>query len=120
MLIDLVFITDLLKNEIIFIIFILLLLWLGWKIRKAWLNMIFFFSKRKGRKGEYKAIKLLEKDGYEILNVQNKLAGRFRFNNQSLEYVVRPDFLVRKNGVKYFAEVKTGNAAEINNINTLS
>ena len=43
---------------------------------------------------------------------------RWTINNQSLEYVVRPDFLVRKNGVKYFAEVKTGNAAEINNINT--
>ena len=80
--------------------------------------MIFFFSKRKGRKGEYKAIEILEKAGYEILKEQNKLEGKFNFDNNSLEYIVRPDFLVRKDGVKYFAEVKTGNAAEINNINT--
>ena len=39
-------------------------------------------------------------------------------NNNKIEYLVKPDFLVEKDGEKYIAEVKTGASALIQNRNT--
>ena len=50
----------LLNNEWLLIVFIILILYLGWRIRKAWKNFLFYLVKRKGRKGEGFAVKLLK------------------------------------------------------------
>ena len=65
----------LLNNEWLLIIFIILILYLGWRIRKAWKNFLFYLIKRKGRKGEGIAVKLLNKEGYKILDEQVSFPG---------------------------------------------
>ena len=108
----------LLNNEWLLIIFIILILYLGWRIRKAWKNFLFYLIKRKGRKGEGIAVKLLNKEGYEIIDEQVSFPGFLFENNNKIEYLVKPDFLVEKDGEKYIAEVKTGASALIQNRNT--
>ena len=58
-----------LHNEWLLLAFVLVLLYLGWRIRKVWKNFKFYLIKRKGKRGEGIAIKLLNKEGYEIINV---------------------------------------------------
>ena len=108
----------LLNNEWLLIIFVILILYLGWRIRKAWKNFLFYLIKRKGRKGEGIAVKLLNKAGYEIIDEQVSFSGFLFENNNKVEYLVKPDFLVEKDGEKYIAEVKTGASALIQNRNT--
>ena len=48
-------------HKIILIALILLLLFLGWKIRNIYKNFIFYLYKKRGKKSEKKAIKLLTK-----------------------------------------------------------
>ena len=108
----------LLNNEWLLIIFIVLILYLGWRIRKAWKNFLFYLIKRKGRKGEGIAVKLLNKAGYEIIDEQVSFPGFLFENNNKVEYLVKPDFLVEKDGEKYIAEVKTGASALIQNRST--
>jgi hypothetical protein len=108
----------LLNNEWLLIIFVILILYLGWRIRKAWKNFLFYLIKRKGRKGEGIAVKLLNKEGYEVLDEQVSFPGFLFENNKKVEYFVKPDFLVEKDGEKYIAEVKTGASALIQNRNT--
>ena len=107
-----------LNNEWLLLVFLLLILYLGWRIRKAWKNFLFYLIKRKGRKGEGIAVKLLNKAGYEILDEQVSFPGFLFENNNKVEYLVKPDFLVEKDGEKYIAEVKTGASALIQNRNT--
>ena len=56
------------------IILILFFLYLGWKIRVIYKNIKFYLYKRKGKKAENKAVKLLKKNGYKIesLKLQQK------------------------------------------------
>jgi len=58
----------LLNNEWLLLVFVLFILYLGWRIRRAWKNFLFYLIKRKGRKGEGIAINLLKKEGYEIID----------------------------------------------------
>ena len=51
------------------IILILFFLYLGWKIREIYKKFKFYLYKRKGKKAEQKAIKLLKKNGYKIKNL---------------------------------------------------
>ena len=74
--------------------------------------------KRRGRKGEKKAIKLLKKNGYKILSSQKTIQGYLYENDIKILYEVRPDYLVEKNDIIYIAEVKTGLAALIGERNT--
>lgn len=104
-----------LNNEWLLIIISLLLLYLGWRIRKAWKNFLFFLLKRKGKKGENLAFKILEKEGYEVLEEQYSLDGMLHEDNIRIEYKVKPDFLVIRDGQKFVAEVKTGGSALIQN-----
>ena len=108
----------LLNNEWLLIVFIILILYLGWRIRKAWKNFLFFLLKRKGKKGESIAFKILEKEGYKVLEEQYSLDGILHEDNIRIEYKVKPDFLVIKDGQKFIAEVKTGGSALIQNIAT--
>ena len=108
----------LLNNEWLLVVFVVLILYLGWRIRRAWRNFLFYLLKRKGRKGEGIAVKLLNKEGYEIIEEQVFFSGFLFEDNQKVEYLVKPDFIVKKNGEKFIAEVKTGASALIQNRNT--
>ena len=107
-----------LNNEWLLLVFVLLILSLGWRIRRVWKNFLFYLIKRKGRRGERIAVKLLHKEGYEIIDEQVALTSFLFENNIKIEYLVKPDFLVKKNGEKFIAEVKTGASALIQNRNT--
>ncbi len=75
-------------------------------------------SRRRGKKGERDSIKILEKNGYNVLNEQIQLSGYFFIDNKINKFDLRPDLLVEKNGIKYLAEIKTGEVASPFNINT--
>ena len=94
---------------------VLILLWLGWRIRIAWKNLLFSLIRRRGRLGEDKAIELLKNNGYKIIQSQVPLSGTFQIDNQPANFNVRVDYLVEREGVMYMAEVKTGLAAQANN-----
>lgn len=55
-------------HKIIIIVLIVLLLYLGWKIRNIYKSFIFYLYKKRDRKSERKAIQLLIKKGYKIIN----------------------------------------------------
>ena len=97
---------------------IVLFLWLGWKFRLAWKNFLFSMRMRRGRRGETNAIELLEKHGYQIVQSQVTLTGHLHVDDDRLEFDVRPDYLVERDGVQYLAEVKTGDAAKVGNRGT--
>ncbi len=105
-------------DQIIIFILIVTLLYLGWKIRRAYKNFLFFLLKRKGKKGEKNAKKLLKNNGYKILSSQHKMQGILYENNKKITFEVRPDYLVEKNNITYIAEVKTGLSALIGERNT--
>ena len=52
-------------ESFLLIILILFFLYLGWKIKEVYKNIKFYLYKRKGKKAEQKAIKLLKKNGYK-------------------------------------------------------
>ena len=105
-------------HQIIIIIIVIFLLYIGWKVRRAYKNFLFFLLKKRGRKGEIYAKKLLKRNGYKILSAQHKMQGYLYENGERVSYEVRPDYLVSKNDIKYIAEVKTGLAAFIEDRNT--
>ena len=105
-------------HKIIIIVLIVLLLYLGWKIRNIYKSFIFYLFKKRGRKSERKAIKLLIKKGYKIINQQLTTKGYLYENGNKVDYKVRPDFMVTKDKVTYVAEIKTGLSASIETIST--
>jgi len=94
---------------------VLLLLWLGWRMRIAWKNFLFSLIRRRGRIGENRAIKLLKKNGYKIIQSQVPLSGNIHVDDKPLSFSVRVDYIVEREGQKYLAEVKTGLAAQASN-----
>ena len=96
----------------------LCILWLGWRSRILWKNFLFSLVRRRGRDGEEVALKLLQKNGYEIIQSQLPLSGHCMVDDQLLDFDVRVDYLVERDGRKYLAEVKTGDAANPKNIAT--
>jgi hypothetical protein len=113
---------ELIKDNLPFLIFIACLviffIWLGWKIRLWWKNFLFMLVRNRGKKGERTSIKLLEKNGYKVLDEQIKLNGYFFIDDELNEFDLRPDLLVEKDGVQYIAEIKTGEVANPSNRNT--
>ena len=113
---------ELIKDNLPFLIFIACLviffIWLGWKIRLWWKNFLFMLVRNRGKKGERTSIKLLEKNGYKVLDEQIKLNGYFFIDGELNEFDLRPDLLVEKDGIKYIAEIKTGEVADPSNRNT--
>ena len=49
---------------------VIFFIWLGWKIRLWWKNFLFMLLHKKGRTGERSSIKVLEKNGYKIIDKQ--------------------------------------------------
>ena len=103
---------------ILIIAAVVFFLWLGWKLRLAWKNFLFSLRKRTGKRGEAKAIKLLAKHGYKIVQSQVTLPGHLYVDDDRMDFDVRPDYLVEREGVRYLAEVKTGGAAKVGNRST--
>ena len=113
---------DLLTDNLIFLslalAIALLFIWLGWKIRLWWKNFLFMLLRRKGKKGEKASMKLLEKNGYKILEEQIKLEGFLLVDKALRKFELRSDLLVEKDGIRYIAEIKTGEVANPSNRNT--
>ena len=103
---------------ILVILLILFFMWLGWRLRLWWKNVLFSRLRRRGRQGEETAIKILEKNGYTILQSQMSLPGHIYVDDRRCDFDIRPDYLVEKDGKQYLAEVKTGKAASSNNRET--
>ncbi len=97
---------------------VVFLLWLGWKLRLAWKNFLFSLVRRRGRSGENKAVKLLKRNGYKIIQSQVPMPGHLYVDNKKINFNTRADYLVERGGMQYVAEVKTGNAAKVKNIAT--
>ncbi len=74
------------------------------KIKKVIRNRKF----KKGFLGEIKAGKYLKKKGYDILEYQKELKYIYYVDQEEVEVRVRPDYIVKKGGKTYIAEVKTG------------
>lgn len=66
---------------------------------------------QRGHEGEKVAEKLLVRQGYEMVATQKKMTMQIIINGRQMEYEVRPDALVRKEGNLYLVEVKTGGTA---------
>ena len=113
---------DLIENNLLFFAALtfatIFLIWLGWKIRLWWKNFLFMLVRKRGTKAERKAVKLLQKNGYEILDAQVRLTGHFFVDGKLTEFDLRPDFLVERSGYRYIAEIKTGDASNPKNLNT--
>tara|TARA_B100000886_G_scaffold331185_1_gene282447 strand:+ start:219 stop:674 length:456 start_codon:yes stop_codon:yes gene_type:complete len=109
------------NNTLLFfliIFFVIFFVWLGWKIRIWWKNFLFMLLRKRGQKGEKASVKLLEKNGYKVIDEQIKLNGYFFINGSLKQFDLRPDLLVEKDGIKYIAEIKTGEVANPTNRNT--
>jgi len=96
---------------ILSIILIVFFMWLGWRLRLWWKNILFSRSRKRGRQGEAEALKILKRYGYKIIQSQLSLPGHIFIDDDKQDFDVRPDYLVEKGGVQYLAEVKTGKAA---------
>lgn len=62
----------------------------------------------RGIKAEEEAKKFLEQEGYEIEEYQKEITYILNFNGKEKEVKIRPDFIVKKRGIEYIAEVKYG------------
>ena len=100
------------------LLFLLFVLYLGWKLRKIYKNIKFFLNRRRGKKAEKKAIKLLNKNGYKIQNYQPIAKGYVFQDNEKVYFDIRADLIVSKDKKLYIAEVKSGASASIKEINT--
>lgn len=65
----------------------------------------------KGREGEATADVLLARSGYEILEDQAVRKITVLVDDVPLEFTIKPDKLLRRDGERYVADVKTGKSA---------
>ena len=100
------------------IVLILFFLYFGWKLKEVYKNIKFYLYKRKGKKAEQKAITLLKKNGYKIESFQTTAKGKLLQDNETINFLIRADLIVSKDKKKFIAEVKSGRAASIEEINT--
>ena len=105
-------------ESFLLIILLLFFLYLGWKIKGIYKNIKFYLYKRKGKKAEKEAIKLLKKNGYKIESFQTTAKGKLFQDDETVNFYVRADLIVSKDKKKFIAEVKSGKAASIEEINT--
>ena len=103
----------------VFYLFILVLaIYIGWRLNKLYKNIVFFFVKKKASNAEIKSINFLVKKGYEIIKIQPILKGSLYENREKKFFSVRPDLIVRKNGIDMIAEIKSSKSGNIENIDT--
>jgi len=71
---------------------------------------------KKARKGELKAIELLQHNGYEVLDTQRQMQYNMIVDNKKYLISVKADMIVKKGKKMYIAEVKTGEKAPSANL----
>lgn len=62
----------------------------------------------RARHGERRALGLLEANGYEIVELQKRIAVCTKLDGKECKTYIAADALVRKRGLLYVAEIKTG------------
>lgn len=68
-------------------------------------------SRRLGKRGREKALKLLKRYGFELLDEEVAAPGLVQVDNRLEEFTVRADALVRRKRRTYVAEFKNGHVA---------
>ena len=106
-----------LNSEYVILIFLLFfsLVLLGWKLKSFLKKILLYYYNYRGKSAEKKAYNILIKNNYTIIKEQEVIYGFLHEDEVKIMYKVIPDFLVEKDGIKMFAEVKTGKSACINN-----
>lgn len=94
---------------------LLLVLWIIGAIRRRWKRFAFRRKlkrrHRRAQRGEIDAEELLESEGYEIIDSQVHLLWSVYVDGEPVEIRVIADHLVERDGLRYVAEVKTGDVA---------
>ncbi len=75
---------------------------------KYWKHLVLQRKFRKAKKGELAAVKLLEDRGYNIIEAQKEKRIVTWVDNKPHYNTLRVDYIVRKGGKTFIAEVKTG------------
>ena len=89
--------------------------WL-YRLRERWRT---WRSRRLGQRGESRALKLLQRAGYAIVEEQVEGRTQVVIDGKTQEYVVRADVMVERQGERFIAEVKAGpEASRVSNRNT--
>lgn len=96
----------------VFILGILLGGVLYWFISRRMRSLRLQKKLKAARKGEQKALKLLQNHGFKVVAAQEQKKIVTYVNDRPYENVIRADFIVKKLGKTYIAEVKTGNMAK--------
>ena len=91
----------------------ILLLALGWRLRRWWQAVRLGRSRRQGARGERESHRLLEEAGYRVVSTQSCVAGHLAADGERVDFDVRFDAVVERDGRRYVAEVKTGAAASV-------
>ena len=81
------------------------------RLNKLYKRFILKLRLKKARKGELAAVKHFEERGYEIIGIQELKTITTWVDGIPYTNKLKVDFLVKKNGKVYIAEVKTGKHA---------
>ena len=84
---------------------------LAWRIAvlSRWLRA--WWSRWRGRRGETRAVALLNAAGYRISGEQSMQRCSYTVDGVEITYVVRADYIVTRDGQRFVAEVKNGEQA---------
>jgi len=66
-------------------------------------------NQRQGRRAEKRAVRLLENEGFKVLDVHPRITCRLWVNGDAGEFAITPDMLVEKDRIRYVVEVKRYN-----------
>lgn len=89
----------------------LALLLLGWRLRRFWSAVRLGRNRRRGASAERLAERLLAAAGYTIVAGQQTMTGTLLVDGEPLEFDVRADAIVERDGRRLVAEVKSGEVA---------
>lgn len=82
---------------------------------RTWLRLLDRFQRKHRSKlaiaGETKAIKLLNRHGYQIESHQQRMSCSLSVDGEPVAFELIADFIVSKDGYRYVAEAKTGQGA---------
>ena len=67
----------------------------------------------RGLRGEAEGIRLLEAEGFELVDTQVRRRTTLEVDGESLSFELRLDAVVTRDGHRYVAEFKTGNVATV-------
>lgn len=73
---------------------------------------------KEAQKQEKGAKEILINNGYKVLDYQYEIVYKIYKDGEEIKIRITPDYIVKKNGKKYIAEVKTGMSTNIKNRHT--